>query len=168
MAYIRSMCAIGQRGQLGLDGKLPWEGATGPEYVADVARFFEATLGHVLLAGPRTCASIPSFAFRDRTIVEIRSSMSPIETIARFPDRVIYIGGGPSVWKAYAGLIQHWDITRLPYDGEADCWFDPAWLITPQSNGSDRRTASKYPMPDRKSSGAPNVPTESERGSDFR
>lgn len=129
MAYVRAMCAIGQRGQLGLNGKLPWEGETSPEYVADIARFFEATLGHVLLAGPRTCAAIPPFAYQDRTIVEIRSSMVPAEAIGRFPDRVIYVGGGPPVWAAYARFIQHWDITRLPYDGEADRWFDPAWLV---------------------------------------
>jgi dihydromethanopterin reductase len=33
------------------------------------------------------------------------------------------------VWDVYARYIQHWDITRLPYDGEADRWFDPAWLV---------------------------------------
>jgi dihydromethanopterin reductase len=123
------MCAIGQRGQLGLRGQMPWEGARGPEYLADVQRFFEVTRGHVLIAGPRTVASIPDFAYEDRTIVEIRSSMAPAEVLARFPDRVIFVGGGPPVWIAYAPYIQHWDITRLPYDGEADRWFDPAWLI---------------------------------------
>ncbi len=54
MADIRAICAIGQRGQLGLDGRLPWEGNKGREYVADVARFFEVTRGHVIIAGPRT------------------------------------------------------------------------------------------------------------------
>jgi dihydromethanopterin reductase len=33
------------------------------------------------------------------------------------------------VWDVYAPLIRHWDITRLPYDGEADRWFDPKWLV---------------------------------------
>jgi len=42
---------------------------------------------------------------------------------------VVYVGGGPPVWETYAPLIRHWDITRLPYDGEADRWFDPAWLV---------------------------------------
>jgi dihydromethanopterin reductase len=130
MPEIRAMCAIGQRGQLGLRGQMPWEGATGPEYVADVERFFALTRGHVLLVGPKTRSSIPAFAYADRTIVEIRSSVAPADAIARFPDRVIYIGGGPAVWASYAGFIQHWDITRLPYDGEADRFFDPAWLIT--------------------------------------
>jgi dihydromethanopterin reductase len=123
------MCAIGQRGQLGLHGALPWEGNTGPEYIADVARFFDETRGHVLVAGPRTIASVPAFAYADRTIEVIRSHMKPEEVIARFPGRVIFIGGGPSVWSIYAPFIQHWDITRLPYDGEADRWFDPAWLV---------------------------------------
>ena len=125
------MCAIGQRGQLGLDGRLPWEGAKEPEYVADVRRFWDVTRGHVLLAGPRTTESIPRFAHAERTIVEIRSSTPPAKALEKFPGRVVYVGGGPAVWAAYAPFIRHWDITRLPYDGEADRWFDPAWLCGP-------------------------------------
>jgi len=129
MPIVRAMCAIGQRGQLGLGGHMPWEGNRGQEYVADVERFFAMTEGHVIAAGPRTVASIPAFAYKSRTIFEIRSSMAPEEVIGRFPDRVVYIGGGPPIWAVYAPFISHWDITRLPYDGEADRWFDPAWLV---------------------------------------
>ena len=109
MADVRSMCAVGQRGQLGLNGRLPWEGNKGREYVADVARFFDMTRGHVIIAGPTTVGS------RD--------------VLARFADRVVFVGGGPPVWTTYAPFIRHWDITRLPYDGEADRWFDPVWLV---------------------------------------
>ena len=112
----------------GLRGSMPWEGESGAEYTADVARFFEMTKGHVLIAGPRTAASVPDFARHDRTIVEIRSSMAPSDVLARYADRVVYVGGGPAVWAVYAPFIRHWDITRLPYDGEADRWLDPAWL----------------------------------------
>lgn len=129
MTLIRAMCAIGQRGQLGLDGRLPWEGNRGSEYVADVQRFFEMTRGHVLIAGPKTTGSVPDWAKVDRTVVTIRSSEKPDEVVSRFPGRVIYVGGGPPVWAAYAHLIQHWDITRLPYDGPADRYLDPAWLV---------------------------------------
>ncbi|WP_407052053.1 dihydrofolate reductase [Methyloraptor flagellatus] len=129
MADVRSICAIGKRGQLGLHGVLPWEGNTDPDFVADVARFFDITRGHVIVTGPRTYASFPKWAFLDRTIVEIRSHMTPEQVLAPFHDRVVYIGGGPSVWTAYAHLIRHWDINRLPYDGDADTWFDPAWLV---------------------------------------
>jgi dihydromethanopterin reductase len=129
MADVRSMCAIGRRGQLGLNGRLPWEGEKGREYREDVARFFEMTRGHVIMAGPRTVASFPNWALDGRTVVEIRSSMAPQQAIDRFPGRVMFIGGGPPVWAAYAPFIRHWDITRLPYDGDADRWFDPAWLV---------------------------------------
>lgn len=129
MAVVRAMLAIGARGQLGLRGGLPWEGDRRPEFTADVARFFATTQGHVLLAGPQTARSIPDFARHDRTIVEVRSSDEPAAMLARFPDRVVYIGGGPPVWAAFARFVQHWDITRLPYDGEADRWLDPTWLV---------------------------------------
>ena len=129
MPDVRVICAIGQSGQLGLSGHMPWEGEKDRAYKDDVGRFFALTRGHVILCGPKTARSFPEFARHDRTIVEIRSSTRPQETLARFPDRVIYIGGGPAVWASYARFIQHWDITRLPYDGEADRFFDPAWLI---------------------------------------
>ncbi len=128
MADIRSVCAIGRRGQLGLRGRMPWEGNQGEEYRRDVERFFDLTRGHVLVAGPVTIGSVPPEAARHMTLVEIRSHMDPESVLARFPDRVVFVGGGPAVWTAYARLIRHWDITRLPYDGDADRWFDAAWL----------------------------------------
>jgi dihydromethanopterin reductase len=129
MPYVRAMCAIGQRGQLGLRGRLPWEGERGPEYRGDVERFWELTRGHIILVGPHTKASVPDFAHCDRTFVEIRSSMTPTQVLARFAGRVVFVGGGPPIWSAYAPFIRHWDITRLPYDGEADRWFNAAWIV---------------------------------------
>ena len=122
------ICAIGRSGQLGLQGRMPWEGNQSPEYKADVARFFEVTRGHVLLAGPRTIASVPEFARVDRELFVVRSSMDPKSTLDRFAGRIVFIGGGPPVWDAYAPFVTHWDITRLPYDGPADRWFNPKWL----------------------------------------
>ena len=135
MIDVRCICAIGQRGQIGLNGQLPWEGNTDPLFVEDVTRFFQITMGHVLIAGPKTIASVPDFAHHDRTIDVIRSHDDPEAVLRRYPGRRVYVGGGISVWDVYAKYIQHWDITRLPYDGEADRWFNPAWLV-----GSGRQT----------------------------
>ncbi|WP_062228088.1 dihydrofolate reductase [Aureimonas frigidaquae] len=129
MADIRVICAIGQSGQIGLNGVLPWEGARERPFVEDVERFFEITRGHVLIAGPRTVASFPDFARSDRTIVEIRSHEDPATVLSRFSDRVVYIGGGPAVWDVYAPFVRHWDVNRMPYDGPADRWFNPQWLV---------------------------------------
>jgi dihydromethanopterin reductase len=129
MADVRVICAIGKRGQLGLKGKLPWEGNRGAEYKADVERFFALTRGHVLIAGPKTIGSFPPWAFAQMTLAEIHIADEPCEVLARYRGRVVFVGGGPPVWKAYAPFVKHWDITRLPYDGEADRYFDPAWLV---------------------------------------
>lgn len=130
MPDVRSMCAIGLSGQLGLNGQLPWEGDRRPEFTADVARFFDATRGHILMAGPKTIAAVPEFASKQMTLVVLRSAMDPEQTLARFAGRVVFIGGGPPVWDVYAKFIRHWDINRLPYDGPADRWFNPQWLLT--------------------------------------
>ena len=79
--------------------------------------------------GHRTFTSVPDFAFNDREIVEIHASDRPEDVLARFRRRVVFIGGGPPVYAAYATFIRHWDINRLPYDGAADRWFDPGWLV---------------------------------------
>ena len=77
MVDVRVICAIGKHGQLGLNGRLPWEGNPGTEYKADVQRFFALTRGHVVIAGPRTIASFPDWARSERTLVEIHSADEP-------------------------------------------------------------------------------------------
>src|SRR5580704_18992591 len=79
-----------------------------------VERFFELTRGHVVIMGHRTFTSVPDFAFKDRDILEIHASDRPEDVLARFPSRVVFIGGGPLVYAAYAPFIRHWDINRLP------------------------------------------------------
>ena len=129
MADVRAICAIGLSGQIGLNGELPWEGNRDREFVADVERFYEVTRGHVMLAGPDTISTLPRFMQFDRTLCAVRSTDDPAAVLARFPDRVVYVAGGPAVWAAYARFIRHWDINRLPYDGPADRWFKPEWLV---------------------------------------
>ena len=72
-AVVKVICAIGQSGQMGLEGRLPWEGNRSPEYKADVARFFDITQGQVLAAGPKTISSVPEFARVDRELVPLHS-----------------------------------------------------------------------------------------------
>ena len=60
--------------------------------------------------------------------MELRSGMAPADMLARYAGRIVFVGGGPPVWAAWAPLIGHWDVTRLPYDGPAERWFDPARL----------------------------------------
>ncbi|GLK77384.1 hypothetical protein GCM10008171_26380 [Methylopila jiangsuensis] len=138
MPDVRSICAIGLSGQMGLNGVLPWEGDPRQAFVDDVARFFDITRGHVLVAGRKTIEAIPDFARGDRTLFITDRGMDPRDVLARFPDRVVYVGGGPVAWGAYAPYIRHWDINRLPYDGPADRWFDVNWLIAGGASVQER------------------------------
>ena len=104
MAEVRTMCAIGLSGQLGLHGHLPWEGDTRPEFKADVARFFDMTRGHVLMAGPRTIEAVPEFARADLTLVTLRSGDDPQAVLDRMlaaRHELATLLGYPS-WAAYA------------------------------------------------------------------
>lgn len=134
MPDIRSICAIGQRGQLGLNGVLPWEGNPGKDYREDVARFFELTKGHVLIAGPKTIGAVPKAMHDQMTLRVIRSKDDPDSVLSEYTGRVVFIGGGPKVWDVYAKYIRHWDVTRLPYDGAADRWFNPEWLVAARNS----------------------------------
>jgi hypothetical protein len=42
--------------------------------------------------------------------LEIHASDRPEDVLARFPSGVVFIGGGPPVYAAYAPFIRHWDI----------------------------------------------------------
>jgi dihydromethanopterin reductase len=107
---------------------MPWEGDRDVVYKDDVERFFALTKGHVVIAGPITFSAFPDWARLNRTVVEIHAADEPAAVLASFAGRVVFVGGGPPVWNVYASFVVHWDITRLPYDGEADRYFDPAWL----------------------------------------
>ena len=83
----------------------------------------------MLIAGPATVASIPPLAYRHRTIVEIRSHMDPKTVLEQFPDRVVYIGGGPPVWKptlpsSTIGTSRGCLMMATPIPGSI-----PAWLV---------------------------------------
>ena len=123
---VTAICAIGKRGQLGLNGKLPWHDSD------DLKRFKRLTKGHLLISGFNTFHGLPRFG--DRLIFVPDRNDSPeftLMTIGAATDEtnVFLIGGGKTFKQfAEAGLIRHWDITKVDYDGPADTWFDPTWL----------------------------------------
>lgn len=63
---------------------------------------------------PKTIASLPDFARASCDLFVLRSGMDPQATLEGFTGRIVFIGGGPSVWDNYARFVSHWDITRLP------------------------------------------------------
>ena len=91
MFDVRVICAIGKHGQLGLNGRMPWEGNSGVAYKADVQRFFALTKGHVVIAGPRTFVSFPDWARHDRTVAEIHTSDDPRTIYRKISATALYM-----------------------------------------------------------------------------
>lgn len=121
---VTAICAIGKRGQLGLDGHLPWVDKE------DLARFKTLTWGGVLICGFKTYVNMPRL--KGRVLYVLKDDETPMDAIYRLNHATdLFLIGGGKTFQAFAeaGLIRHWDITKVDYDGPADVWFDPTWLI---------------------------------------
>ncbi len=128
---------------IGKDGDLPWR------LPADLARFKELTLGHVLLMGRKTYDSIGRPLPGRTTIVVTRQLDWPappgvhvvhtvdegIELAATLqPDRTVMVVGGAEIYRATLDLADRLELTHVhdKVDG-ADTFFpeiDPSgWVV---------------------------------------
>ena len=130
---IEMIAAVGNQGQIGLDGHLPWKSS------ADLKWFKEMTMGKILIAGVNTIKTLPPLLGR-RLLID-NKYLTPLEfiddTIDAFSihsekieltDIFIVIGGAktykrwiPYASRVYLGLIKG-------YDGcAADTFMPPLW-----------------------------------------
>lgn len=118
---IEAILARGLRGQMGLNGTLPWHDP------ADLLWFKQMTMGKVLIAGATTMKTLPPLP--GRHIVCDSKDLHPLEYLDLYPEGVVVIGG-PKTFGRWAPYIQRWHIGVVDYNGPADCWFNPLWLET--------------------------------------
>lgn len=123
MGRVNLIAAVGKRGQMGLNGEMPW-GLTQKD---DLKWFLRTTKGHVLIAGSRTARTLPSPLGFERDLYVWHRGTDPahmIETIRReIPGKDIFIVGGARTYKAFLPLVERLLIGRVDYDGPADTWF---------------------------------------------
>ena len=121
---IRAIVAMGRQGQLGLNGVLPWNN---PE---DLAHFKRRTMeGGVLVAGWRTLQTLPTLVGRSVLLDDTRL------TVPQMIDRMgsdLWIIGGAKTYNRWAPWVQVWDISRVDYQGPADCFFNLQWIAGQQ------------------------------------
>ena len=115
---ITAVVAIGRRGQLGLNGELPWHDKE------DMKWFREYTAGKVVIVGSATAKKLPELP--GRIVVVWHRGMHPSELVKQYPDAVI-IGGGMT-YRAFWSYIKRWHISMIDYDGPADSWFNLSTL----------------------------------------
>ena len=141
LANLILIVAIGQRGEIGLGGKLPWHLPT------DLKSFKDATLGHPVVMGRKTFEANGRPLPSRRNIVvsqqpgwqasgaEVASTL--LAALALVGEaKAFLIGGGQLYEYALAqGLVDEMLITRVEGQFKADTFFSPSlegWRLASQ------------------------------------
>lgn len=121
---VNLIAAVGNQGQIGLDGKLPWHDRE------DLKWFRELTTGGVLVVGMNTIIGLPYLPEREIRPY-IREYATPLEFLARtadkYPGRTIWIAGGAKTYATFLPFINRFYISRINYDGPADTFMPSLW-----------------------------------------
>lgn len=115
---VNLIVAIGVRGQLGLNGKLPWHDQE------DLKWFKQMTMGGVVLVGHNTAKTLPPLPGRE-VFVQPRD-VGPREVVAMMARvgymRPLWIAGGAKTYERWMPFVDRFYIGRVDYDGPADAW----------------------------------------------
>lgn len=107
--------AVGNEGQIGLNGKLPWHDRK------DLLWFREQTMGQVVVVGPKTAETLPDLP--GRTVHVSTQQEDPIEVLRQYPGKDIYVAGGAWTYWKWAPYVDRYLISRVDYSGPADTFF---------------------------------------------
>lgn len=112
---VNLIAAIGNNGQIGLDGKLPWQDSD------DLKRFKELTMGGVLIVGSTTAEQLPPL--HGRIVHVFNRTQNPLTVVNSYPAHTIWIAGGAKVYEIFGPYVRNHYITKIDYDGPADTFF---------------------------------------------
>lgn len=112
MPSLFAIAVIGQRGQLLSPVDTPW--------------FREMTWGKVVIADydelPHMPGRYPCTDGRFPTPEDLR------DYVRNAPQHV-YLIGGAKTFNKFACVVDRWYVNKINYDGPADSWFNPMWLV---------------------------------------
>lgn len=126
---ISLIAAVGERSQIGLKGKIPWEDSK------DLKRFKYLTLGKTVVMGRKTYESIGKALPGRHNIVISKTQSDPkdafcVTTIQQAIDLARYLRsselvviGGEDVYNAFMDLADKMYLTFTEYNGPADAFF---------------------------------------------
>lgn len=117
---VNLIAAVGRRGQLGLERKLPWH------VKADLAFFRKATMGSAVVIGRASEPALPYLPGRMvYTYARHNTPRGLLDLIAvQYPGWPVWIAGGAATFRAFAPYVNGLRlISVVDYDGPADTWF---------------------------------------------
>lgn len=146
---ISIIVAMGHQRQIGHQGQIPWH------LPADLQNFKKITMGHTLILGRKTFASIGKALPGRSTIVLTRDQSfsadkclsaqnleDALELAKNAGETEVFIAGGAEVYAQALPLAQRLYLSFVNYNGEADTFFPPysteGWVKTDSQSFSAR------------------------------
>ncbi len=119
---VNLIAAVGRRGQLGLDGRMPWHDSE------DLGFFKLMTTGAAIIVGPKTFEKLPPLP--GRTVIVDDRDMTPefiLESIVEAGQIQVWVAGGANTYRRWMHLVRRSFITHVDYDGPADVFMPPLY-----------------------------------------
>jgi dihydrofolate reductase len=115
------IAAVGRSGQLGLDGRLPWNDPT------DLRWFRHTTMGSAVLVGHKTYQTLPPLP--GRHVIVDDTSRAPEDVLAQIERGhfTVFLAGGAKTYARYLHLVKRTHVALIDYDGPADVFMPPLW-----------------------------------------
>jgi len=115
MPSLFAIAVIGQRGQLVTPEDTPW--------------FRELTWGKALVAGIEVCDFLPLFGRHTRAAEMFDAPDILRDYVRHTATENIFLIGGAKTFDKFACVVDRWYVNKINYDGPADSWFNPMWLV---------------------------------------
>lgn len=145
---INLIAAVGMKGEIGFEGRIPWLNDPNIANVVkdDLGWFARQTEGGVLVVGSATYREMLTMGFNPDTRVVWRwNGSEPARTFLeelerQMPNRDIWICGGALTFEVMMPFVQRVYLSRIPWTGPADRFMPPVfggWGSGPRNLRSD-------------------------------
>lgn len=126
---INLIAAVGENGEIGYRGRIPWLDDPDITYTADMAWFAKQTGTGALIVGGRTYREMSRMGYRPGyRYVYVWNGMSRPGHFLGSVEREhpeIWICGGEHTYKAFMPFVERFYISRVPWTGRADAFLPP-------------------------------------------
>lgn len=118
-ANVKLIVAIGNYGQIGRAGRLPWHDP------ADLRHFERMTEGDICIVGRRTFDTLPELPGRD--VVRWERNRNIHDFVRENKDRVIWVCGGAAIYKLWLPHVSMSLISHIDHDTKGDVYMPFLW-----------------------------------------
>lgn len=122
---VKLIAAIGNFGQIGDKGRLPWDSPK------DLAHFKRMTMNDICIVGRRTAEGLPPLPGRD-VVVWHRDRDIPAFIVANL-DRTIWVCGGAHIYRTWMPYVSMSIISHIDFDRKCDTYMPFLWRFARMS-----------------------------------